>query len=175
VKPVCGLGLVAAGFTLVELIAVLVVTTIIAATAAPLLTTSRATVARAAARLVVTDVAFARERAMTTGITQWVSFTAGSDSYRVLAESLVSPGRAGATVLDTLAGGKFVKRLSGEGFSGISVVSSAFDGSTDVGFNSFGSPLAVSGQPLVSAGVVTLTNSATVTIQPRTGLVRAVP
>ena len=69
------------GFSLIELVAVLVIAAIMAAVAVPTLSSLAATRAWAAAKLVARDLTYARERAMTTGLRTWVGFKTGEVLY----------------------------------------------------------------------------------------------
>lgn len=154
-----------AGFTLVELIAVAVITSIIAAVAIPALSSVGLARKRVAARMVQRDLAFARERALATGAVHWVVFTPASDTYSVLAENPSSPGRAGATAItDPATGRTMLVQMNSGDFAGVDLTAASFGSGAEVGFDWLGRPLATGGSLLASSGTVTLSGGYTVTV-----------
>ncbi len=163
----------APAFTLIELIAVLVVTAILAATAAASLTRSAATRGAMAGQQLTRDLNFARERAVATGVRTWIVFDNAADSYTLRAENPGAPGYAGAaTLTDPATGRDYIVTLNtgefaGVGISGVSIPG----GSTTLGFDWLGRPLLPAGT-LISADItVTLTGGVSVTVEGGTGLV----
>ncbi|MBX3356890.1 MAG: GspH/FimT family pseudopilin [Phycisphaeraceae bacterium] len=159
-------------FTLVEMIAVMVVVSVVAAVAIPSFSSIAGTRQIAAARLLLRDLTYARERAIATGTRVWVVFSVSGNSYSVLAENPAAPGRAGAAIIpDPSAPNRTYQQLLNTGeFSGVQIVSAAFDSQVEVGFDWCGRPLNTTSAFLAANGVVTLTGSKTVTVQARTGL-----
>jgi len=166
---------VAAGaFTLVELAAVMVVMAIVAAIAVPALSNVAATRRGYAARQVLRDLSFARERALNTGLRSWVIFTTSSNSYSVKAEPAGSPGRSNAvTLTDPATGSNYTQLLNTGEFSGVTIASAVFDAGSEVGFDWQGKPLNSGATSLSSNGVVTLSGGATITVYAGTGLIAA--
>lgn len=153
------------GFTLIELIAVTVITSIIAAVAIPALSSMTVARKRVAARMVQRDLAFARERALAVGSTHWVVFTPSADTYSVLAENPSSPGRAGATAITDPATGKsMLVQLNAGEFAGVDMTAASFGSGAEVGFDWLGRPLATGGSRLSSSGTVTLSGGYSVTV-----------
>ena len=100
-------------FTLIELVAVMVVLAVLAA-AATIQASSTSATSRLqwASRQVARDLSFARERAMTTGITHWCRFDTSGQYYTILAEDPATPGYASATsVTDPATQASFVTRV----------------------------------------------------------------
>jgi prepilin-type N-terminal cleavage/methylation domain-containing protein len=163
----------AAGFTLIELIVVMVVVAVTAMAAIPAMTNVGSTRRLAAARQVMRDLSYARERALSTGTRTWVVFAVGANTYTVLQENPASPGRAGAAAMtDPNGSGRtYVQRLNTGEFAGVTLASANFDNGNEVGFDWCAKPLNSTQAPLAAAGVVTLTGGTTVTVQPATGLV----
>lgn len=159
-------------FTLVELIAVLVVGSLIAVIAVPRMATVSPMRRGFAAQQIVRDLSYARERAIATGTRTWVVFSVGTNSYSVLAENPASPGRAGANVLidPGFAGRNYVQYLNSGEFAGVTIASAAFDAGAEVGFDWLGRPYNATSSLLAAAGVVTLTGGTTVTVQVETGV-----
>ncbi|MCH8828973.1 MAG: GspH/FimT family pseudopilin [Planctomycetes bacterium] len=71
--------------------------------------TDRATLA---ARQLLRDLSFARQRAVATGTRSWVVFDTGNHSWSVLAEDPTTPGRTNASVIEDPATGQdFIQPL----------------------------------------------------------------
>jgi len=116
------------GFTLIELVAVLVIVAVLAAVAVPSLDAIGETRAAMAARQLLRDLTFARQRAVATGTRTWVVFDIDAETWSVLGEDPAAPGRAGATVLtDPATGRDHVQRLDAGSFVGVGISSAAFD------------------------------------------------
>lgn len=159
-------------FTLVELLAVLLCAAILAATAAPALSGLGSARCAAAARRVQTDLAWARQRAMSSGATHWVAFSTAAQTWTVRAEDPAAPGKAGAlTVTDPATGSPTLARLNLGEFAGVELTSVSIAGAAEVGFDRLGRPLSASGSPLAADGVVTLTGGHTVRVLVGSGLV----
>lgn len=158
------------GFTLIELIAVIAITGILAAVAIPASLTLTSGRSAAASAQVQADLRFARSRAMTTGTPSWVTFSNGSHTYTVLAESTSTPGFASATtIVDPATGSAMVVRLNRNEFAGVTIVSANFGGLATVGFDRLGRPLKTDGTVLAADGTVTLSGSKTITVTRPTG------
>ncbi|MBY0111900.1 MAG: prepilin-type N-terminal cleavage/methylation domain-containing protein [Phycisphaerales bacterium] len=169
----CRTALTRCGFTLIELMAVVVILGVLSVTAAVSMNGNWAARSRAAADLIARDVSFARERALATGTTNWVVFSVGSNSYSVLAENPAAPGRAGAlTITDPATGQAFVSRLSDPAFAGVSVSAVSIPGGgTDLGFDWMGRPINAAGTRLTTDATITLSPPQTVTVTGGAGVV----
>lgn len=161
------------GFTLIEMIAVVVVLGVLSVTAAVSMSGTDAARANAAARFVARDLSFARERALATGATTWVVFNVGGNSYSVLAEDPAAPGRAGAlTITDPATGQAFVSRLSDAAFAGVSLSAVSIPGGgNDLGFDWMGRPINAAGSRATTNVTITLSASQTVTVTAGAGVV----
>jgi prepilin-type N-terminal cleavage/methylation domain-containing protein len=160
------------GFTLVELIAVIAIAAIIAGTAVPALSSLSESRTAVAARDLVRDLSFARQRAVASGTRSWVRFDAAAETWSVLVEDPASPGRAGASVMtDPATGRSFVVALGQPPLDGVTIASATFDGGAEVGFDWLGEPLNVAETALAADGAVTLSGGAVVTVRKGTGYV----
>jgi prepilin-type N-terminal cleavage/methylation domain-containing protein len=166
-----GFSCVRRGFTIIELIAVLLVVAIVAATAAPTLSGLADTRAAMAAKHLLRDMAFARQRAVATGVPVWIVFDLTDQEWEILEEDPNTPGRAGATpMVDPVTGRIYTIEMEVDDFAGISLVSVTIDGNVEIGFDWLGRPLNSADTDLAAVGTVTLTGNHRVTIEPTTGL-----
>ena len=161
-----------AAFSLIELIAVIVMTAVLAAVAVPTFNQLADTRAAAAAKQLLRDLSFARQRAVATGTTSWVVFDAGAETWSVLAEDPDNPGRANASIItDPPTGQTFVQTLGTGAFQGVEIVSADFDGDAEVGFDWLGQPLNATGGALAASGSATLSGTHGVSVVATTGYV----
>jgi len=159
------------GFTLLELIAVMVIVAILAAVAVPTVGSIGNTRGAAAGRQLLRDLTFARQHATATGTRTWVVFDVSSETWSVLAEDPSSPGRSSALVIDDAATGRtFVQTLGSGTYFGVGITSASFDGAAEVGFDWLGEPLNSGESALAANGVVTLSTGHTVTVLQGSGL-----
>jgi len=160
------------GFTLVELVAVLLIVAIMAGVAVPSLGTISGTRASMAARQLLRDVTFARQRALATGTTCWVKFDTTAKTWTLLRDNPSNPGLANAIVLtDMVTGLTQVTTLGSGDYIGVNFTSCNFDSGTSVGFNWLGEPLKANGTALAAQGSVVLTNNHQITVNASTGMV----
>lgn len=163
-------------FTLVELIAVMVIVGVLAAVAVPAISTTPTMRARVACRELARDLAFARVRSITTGVAHWVTFNTTADMYAMLAESTTTPGRSGATAyIEPSTGVAFTRTLNTGDFAGVDLLSVTLGTGAELGFDWRGRPLDSTSTLLTSQGIITLSGSQSVTIEPGTGLVAFTP
>ncbi len=90
----------AGGFTLVELIAVMILIGIMSVTAIPTLSNLADTRKAAGAAQVLRDIHFARQRAVARGTRTWIAFDVDGDSYALYAEDPANPGKANRIALE---------------------------------------------------------------------------
>lgn len=159
-------------FTLIELIAVMILVGTLAVAAAVSFASIPTSRQALAARRIEADLSFARERAMATGLSHWVVFNTGSSSYSLLAEDPQNPGRAGAlAVTDPATGASFVQRLNFNEFAGVTLVSVSADAAAEIGFNWKGEPLNAANTALAANATVTVSGTHQVITQMSTGMV----
>ncbi len=163
------------GFTLIELIAVMVLIAILAATSIPALTSISQTRAAAAAVDLQRSMTFARQNAVSTGTRTWVVFDVGANSWSILKENPLTPGRAGASlIIDPAHGQDYVEILDSDTTAGVNLLSATFDAGSEIGFDWLGRPLNASENDLAAAGAVMLTGNHLVTVEAETGHIRYV-
>lgn len=171
-SPIAARGAGVAGFTLVEMIVVIVVAGMLGVVAVGSIGGMVRGRQAAAALGVQRDLCYARERAMTTGLRHWVAFAPTTDSYSVLIEPADGTGYASAgTLLDAGTGVGFVVRFADGPFEGADLESASFDGAAVIGFDRMGRPLSVTGDPLAGEGLVSISGGHTVTVAPGNGSV----
>lgn len=169
------------GFTLVEILAVLVIIGIASAIVVPSLGTRDDLKAAAAARVLVSDLIYAQNLAITKQAPCYVRFDVSTNSYRLL--SAASPG--GDTVMTSpLTQQPYIERFgAGTRFESITLTSATFDGLDSsyagqftVAFDEIGAPYAYSysadNRSDLTAGSIVITSGTftkTITISPYTG------
>ena len=170
------------GFTLIEIMAVVIILAIIAALALPNLQTQDDLNLSAAARIVVADLLYAQSQAIATGSARYVNFTtaanASDGSYSLYDNStLATPINNPITqeVYTTQFGEGSVGPLVSVGLTGLSFIS---PGNTVLVFSSLGAPSVcpmsntASLTPLTNDATITMecgSMSVTVSIEPNTG------
>lgn len=157
------------GFTLIELIAVIVVTALVGVSAIASMSSSMTTRQKLAARTLARDLAYLRERAISTSTASWVNFNVGADTYSFLADSPDSPGYTSALALtDPATGRAFIGRWNSGEFAGVDLSGVT---TASLGFDWMGRPVSSSGSTLSGVFTVSGSGGRTVTIQPGSGLI----
>jgi prepilin-type N-terminal cleavage/methylation domain-containing protein len=163
------------GFTLIELIAVIVVLAILAGAAVPTLSIMSSSRSAMAGKQLLRDMTFARQRAVATGTQCWVVLNVNAETWSILSENPLSPGRAGATVITDFATGRpYTITLDVNEFEGVGIASCDFDGGTEVGFDWMGKPLDSGSGALGADGTVNLTGGDQVLVRAHTGYIKYV-
>lgn len=160
------------GFSLMELVVVMTVTVIMSGVAVVALSSTTGNRASIAAKRLLRDMTFARQRAIATGTGTWVVFTvgAGPDTWSILSEDPGSPGRAGATALtDPATGADMVETVGTGTFIGVDIVSAVIDAGSEVGFDWLGQPLNSADTTMAAAGTITLSDGHQITVTISTG------
>ena len=155
------------GFTLLEILVVVVILAIAAAMAVPMLSAGGATKLQAAAEMVAADLEYAKSMAISRGGRYRVTFDVAGNAYQV-----EDPNGA---VIDhpITKGSPYVVDFDGGRLSGVEIASADFDGTAGVQFDSLGSPYRATEEALDS-GVLTLRigdRTETVHVEPVTGMI----
>jgi type II secretion system protein H len=149
------------GFTLIELMIVLVIIGIAAAMAVPMISSGASFQIRSAANLVAADLEYAKSLAISRGRPYRVVFDAANESYRIedsTNAAVAPPGRK--SPVDFRAESRI---------NDVVIVSADFGGTETVTFDSLGSPQALTSQGVVTLQAGSLTR--TVTVEPVTGFI----
>lgn len=161
------------GFTLFELVAVMVVVGILAGAAIVSMSTTTGNRPAMAGKQLLRDMTFARQRAVATGTRSWVEFDTTNHTWTILAEPPdTAPSRSNATILvDPASGSNFVQTLDAGQFVNVQITGVDFDTEDWIGFDWLGRPLKKTAEttPLTNNGTVTITGGHTVTVDKDTG------
>jgi prepilin-type N-terminal cleavage/methylation domain-containing protein len=153
-----------AGFTLVEILVVVVILAIIAALAIPSLNGQSSMEVASAARILAADLEYAQEYAVTSQIPVTVEFNKDANTYRLYNASgnLTHPITKSAYVVD----------YSGmRGFGGMDIVSASFGSLASVTYSELGTPTSngdvtlKAGSKVFKVSVAAATGKVTVTEQ----------
>jgi len=143
------------GFTLIELIMVVVVLLIIAAFIAPKMTGVTGTRVNAAGRKISADIRYAQELAISTQTNHGVIFNASpTNTYSIY------QGTTSTIITDSFTGGAYTVQLNAGDYDGVTI-----DGGYQVEFDALGSPVTGGGSSVTisnggSAPVRTITVAA---------------
>jgi len=163
-----GLRGISAGFTVVEILIVVVIMTIVAAMVMPLITSAASMQIRSAANMITADLEYAKSMAISRGQRFSVVFDKAAESYSIEDQ--------GGTVIShpVKKGFDYVIDFRNDGrLDKVDIVDVDFDTTSEVKFDYLGSPYNGNGTPL-NSGVVSLQaggTTATVTVEPVTGFI----
>jgi prepilin-type N-terminal cleavage/methylation domain-containing protein len=124
-----------AGFTLIELIIVVIVLAIISLVAVPYASSGADIKVLAAARTLASDIQYAQDLAITSQVPISVFFNISSNSYYLFNTS------TSQTVNNPISKSAYTVDFSSKhGVSGVDIVSADFSGATRITFDCYGSP-----------------------------------
>jgi prepilin-type N-terminal cleavage/methylation domain-containing protein len=155
-------------FTLIELIVVMVIITIAAVLAVPMMSSAADVQVRSAANMIAADLEYAKSMAISRQQNHSVVFDPANESYEVR--------DASGTVIShpVKAGSLFVVNLQSDSrLSRVDITSADFDSQPSVTFDYLGSPYNAAASPLNSGQISLQAGSFTMTVnvEPMTGYV----
>lgn len=162
------------GFTLIEILVVVVILGIASAVILPSISSRDDLKVAAAARIVMSDLIYAQNRAITTGQLCYIQFDKTNGKYTLM--SGMSPA---VTLEHPINHTNYVQTFGSSGSPGLTYITltdASFDGKLTLAFDELGSPRAYDAgagtSAAMSSGTVKLTcgqNSLSITIEPYTG------
>lgn len=159
------------GFSLIELLAVMSILAIVAATAAVRMSSASTDRSAMAARMLLRDIAYARQRAVATGYRAWIDFST-ADTWKLLAEDSTHVGRTNAQALsDPASNDTFVQVINTGTFVGVTISVIDVDGENWIGFDWVGCPLKKTAEttPLAGDATFTFSDGQVITVNKDTG------
>lgn len=157
----CGLRGESRAFTLVELLIVVVILSIVALTAIPMMSSAAGIQIRSAANMIAADIEYARSMAISRGQNHSVVFDKDADSYRIVdlnGNVIQHPVKKGFTYVVDFRNESRLNRVD--------ITNANFNADQTVVFNCLGSPDSGGSVNLQAGGI-----SATVVVEPVTGFV----
>jgi len=122
------------GFTIIEILIVVVILAIAAMTAIPMMSSAGSVQVRSVANMIAADLEYAKSLAITKGQDYRVVFDTSSESYQIEDQS-------GATILHPVKKGfNYVIDLQAEGLDRVDITMADFSGAQQVEFDYLGSP-----------------------------------
>ena len=152
------------GFTLVEIIIVVVILSIAAMTAIPMMSSASSVQIRSAANLIAADLEYAKSMAISRGQNYSVVFNTSANSYRIEDQNnnvIQHPVKKGFDYVMNFSNDRRVGKVD--------ITNVNFDGNPSVEFDCLGSPVGLN-----NTGVITIDadgNTATITVEPVTGYI----
>lgn len=156
------------GFTVIELLIVVVIIAIAAMAAIPMLTSADSFQIRSAANMIAADLEYAKTISISRGQSFSVVFDDAAESYRIEDQSGVVIGHPVKKGFDYIVDFQSDRRLSK-----VDIESVNFDATSEVKFDYLGSPYNGADNPL-NSGVISLRvgqMTATVNVEPITGFI----
>ena len=160
------------GFTLIEILMVVVIIGIASAVILPQMGSRDDQRAASAARTLMADLLYAQNRAIAYQTRHYVQFNTATNSWQVMTDSGGSPG---AIITHPVNGTPYVESIGTGALSKVGLNSVSFDGNTTISFDQMGVPYswsATNGNAVLSAGSVVFkagTFQMTVNIAPYSG------
>jgi len=155
------------GFTMIELLIVVVIIAIAAMTAIPMMSSAGSVQIRSAANMVAADLEYAKSMAIARGQKFSVVFDKNTDSYSVR-------DQAGNVIAHPVKKGfNYVIGFRDKGLDKVDITDVDFDGTSKVKFDYLGSPYNGNNNPL-NKGIIKLRaggTTMTITVEPVTGFI----
>jgi len=155
------------GFTVIEILIVMVIIAIAAAMVIPLASSGASMQIRSAANTIAADLEYAKSMAISRGQNFSVAFDNTTESYSIKNQDgnvISHPVKKGFDYIIDFRNGRLSK---------VDIVDAAFDGTGEIKFDYLGSPYNGSNNPL-NSGVISLqagSATATVNVEPVTGFI----
>jgi len=158
------------GFTLIEILCVVILMAIIAVVVIPQLNERGDIKAAAAARVVMADIMYAQNRAIAKQAMQYVKFDVVAHTYEV------QEGTPPSTVTNPVTLKTYTQTFNSTAIPDVTLTSVGFDGKDTLAFDEIGAPYAydsvASTSAALSVGTIKIaagTYTMTLTVQPYTG------
>jgi prepilin-type N-terminal cleavage/methylation domain-containing protein len=156
------------GFTLVEIVLVVIILAIAAMMAVPFATSGASTQLKSAATIIASDLDYAKSMAISRGKQYSVVFYTSAERYQIEdANGVINhPIKKGFTYVVNFAADSRLNRVN--------ITNVNFDGTDTVGFDYLGSPLQGGGSYLISPGEIELSaggSTIKVNVEPVTGYI----
>jgi len=155
------------GFTLIEILIVVVILAIAAMTAIPMMTSGASVQIKSAANMIAADLEYAKSMAISTGKIFSVVFDENTESYSI-------KDQAGNVIAHPVKKGfNYIIGFRDKGLDKVDIADADFDGTNTVKFDYLGSPYNGTNSPLnrgvinLQAGSITMT----ITVEPATGFI----
>jgi len=162
----------ARAFTLIELIAVVVIVSILAGVAAVSFDSLGEREIKFAARQTAEHLQHLREHAQSLGRSTWAVFDIANNTVELREDDPDDPGFAGSVPLvDPLTGRAAFIDVAEDFGAAAAMTSASFDGDDTFGFDWRGSPISTGGEALADTGTIVFNDVVTVSIHPDTGYV----
>ena len=148
------------GFTIIEILIVVVILAVVAMTAIPMISSAASIQVRSAASMIAADLEYAKSLAISKGASFSVVFDTVTDSYKIVdgeGETISHPVKKGFD---------YVVDLQDEGLERVEISSADFGGDCQVQFDYLGSPDNGGDVVVRAAG-----DTVTISVEPVTGYV----
>jgi len=157
---------------MLELALVIVIIGIVAAVAIPKFRSGSLGTDAAVSKL-ANDIRYAQNLSMTTRRHTWVVFDTSAETYQIYIEDPNNLGNKAARIYvkNPLDQTDFVVDFTQNPWTGIDIASASFDGTSELEFNSIGTPQNGNGVSLSAAGAIVV-DGQTLTIQAETGALK---
>ena len=156
------------GFTLIEIIVVVVILSIAAMITVPMFTSASTVQLKTAANMIAADIEYAKSMSISRQKNHSVVFDVSNESYQI------KDSDGNVISHPTNGSGVFTISFQSESrLSGVNITSAEFDSNDTLIFNYLGSPLNQSSTPLNSGQIILTADGRTITItvEPVTGYV----
>ena len=160
------------GFTLIEILAVVVIIGIAAAVIVPQISSRDDQRVASAARQLMADLLYCQNRSIALQKMHYVQFNTATNTYQLL--DAVSPNNV---ITNPVGGQPYTVSFGTGALSNVKINSASFDGQTTIGFDAMGTPYSwtTSGAVAMNSGTVVIkagTNQLTVSVGAYTGEIK---